>query len=99
MGKLWHFVKVKMCHQMCPVRHKSITSVIIFLFQDPIINISELKEIHSEINLTVPDPILLSNLHDGLEAVRLQLPMEFNFPKAIHDMRTVGSTAMVQNVP
>uniref|UniRef100_A0A4W6GAY9 Proteasome activator complex subunit 3 n=1 Tax=Lates calcarifer TaxID=8187 RepID=A0A4W6GAY9_LATCA len=25
-------------------------------------------EIHSEINLTVPDPILLSNLHDGLEA-------------------------------
>uniref|UniRef100_A0A667ZAE0 Proteasome activator complex subunit 3 n=1 Tax=Myripristis murdjan TaxID=586833 RepID=A0A667ZAE0_9TELE len=60
--------------------------------KDPIINISELKEIHSEINLTVPDPILLSNLHDGLEAVRLQLPMEFNFPKAIHDMRTVGST-------
>ncbi|XP_034564032.1 proteasome activator complex subunit 3 isoform X1 [Notolabrus celidotus] len=35
--------------------------------QDPIINISDLKEIHSEINLTVPDPILLSNLHDGLE--------------------------------
>ncbi|XP_029563006.1 proteasome activator complex subunit 3 isoform X3 [Salmo trutta] len=27
-----------------------------------------LKEIHSEINLTVPDPILLSNLHGGLEA-------------------------------
>ncbi|XP_070782584.1 proteasome activator complex subunit 3 isoform X2 [Enoplosus armatus] len=39
--------------------------------KDPIINISELKEIHSEINLTVPDPILVSNLHDGLEAVRL----------------------------
>ncbi|KAI3365485.1 hypothetical protein L3Q82_010576, partial [Scortum barcoo] len=36
--------------------------------KDPIINISELKEIHSEINLTVPDPILLSNLHDGLDA-------------------------------
>ncbi|KAM7370479.1 hypothetical protein PAMP_010026 [Pampus punctatissimus] len=36
--------------------------------KDPIINITELKEIHSEINLTVPDPILLSNLHDGLEA-------------------------------
>ncbi|XP_042371445.1 proteasome activator complex subunit 3-like, partial [Plectropomus leopardus] len=36
--------------------------------KDPIINIAELKEIHSEINLTVPDPILLSNLHDGLEA-------------------------------
>ncbi|KAG7263181.1 hypothetical protein CRUP_035759 [Coryphaenoides rupestris] len=36
--------------------------------KDPIINICELKEIHSEINLTVPDPILISDLHDGLEA-------------------------------
>uniref|UniRef100_A0A3Q3F379 Proteasome activator complex subunit 3 n=1 Tax=Labrus bergylta TaxID=56723 RepID=A0A3Q3F379_9LABR len=36
--------------------------------KDPIINISDLKEIHSDINLTVPDPILLPNLHDGLEA-------------------------------
>uniref|UniRef100_A0A1A8H7Y1 Proteasome activator complex subunit 3 n=1 Tax=Nothobranchius korthausae TaxID=1143690 RepID=A0A1A8H7Y1_9TELE len=35
--------------------------------KDPCINITELKEIHSEINLTVPDPILLSNLNDGLE--------------------------------
>ena len=45
--------------------------IFLVVFQDPCINISELKEIHSEINLTVPDPILLSNLHDGLEAVRL----------------------------
>uniref|UniRef100_A0A8D3A1C2 Proteasome activator complex subunit 3 n=1 Tax=Scophthalmus maximus TaxID=52904 RepID=A0A8D3A1C2_SCOMX len=36
--------------------------------KDPIINITDLKEIHSEINLTVPDPILLSNLNDGLDA-------------------------------
>lgn len=36
--------------------------------KDPSINITELKEIHSEINLAVPDPILFSNLHDGLEA-------------------------------
>uniref|UniRef100_A0A8C2DKM7 Proteasome activator complex subunit 3 n=1 Tax=Cyprinus carpio TaxID=7962 RepID=A0A8C2DKM7_CYPCA len=35
--------------------------------KDPTINIRELKEIHSEINLTVPDPILLSDIHDGLE--------------------------------
>ncbi|XP_023670150.1 proteasome activator complex subunit 3 isoform X1 [Brienomyrus brachyistius] len=35
--------------------------------KDPILNIQELKEIHSEINLTVPDPILLTNSHDGLE--------------------------------
>lgn len=36
--------------------------------KDPIINITELKEIHSEINITVPDPILLPSLHDGLES-------------------------------
>ncbi|XP_051927496.1 proteasome activator complex subunit 3 [Hippocampus zosterae] len=36
--------------------------------KEPIINIVELKEIHSDINLTVPDPILLSNLHDGLDS-------------------------------
>uniref|UniRef100_A0A8C7YVQ3 Proteasome activator subunit 3 n=1 Tax=Oryzias sinensis TaxID=183150 RepID=A0A8C7YVQ3_9TELE len=36
--------------------------------EDPSINIVELKDIHSEINLTVPDPILIPNLHDGLEA-------------------------------
>lgn len=36
--------------------------------KDPILNICDLKEIHSEINLTVPDPILLSDIHDGLEA-------------------------------
>ncbi|XP_064177836.1 proteasome activator complex subunit 3 isoform X1 [Anguilla rostrata] len=35
--------------------------------KDPILNIHELKDIHSEINLTVPDPILLTNSHDGLE--------------------------------
>ncbi|XP_017290005.1 proteasome activator complex subunit 3 [Kryptolebias marmoratus] len=35
--------------------------------KDPSINITELKDIHSEINLMVPDPILLSNIHDGLE--------------------------------
>ncbi|XP_077358702.1 proteasome activator complex subunit 3 isoform X1 [Festucalex cinctus] len=36
--------------------------------KEPIINIVELKEIHSDINLTVPDPILLPNLHDGLDS-------------------------------
>uniref|UniRef100_A0A3B4EVD0 Proteasome activator complex subunit 3 n=1 Tax=Pundamilia nyererei TaxID=303518 RepID=A0A3B4EVD0_9CICH len=36
--------------------------------KDPSINITELKEIHSDINLPVPDPILFSNLHDGLDA-------------------------------
>uniref|UniRef100_A0A8C7VJU8 Proteasome activator complex subunit 3 n=1 Tax=Oncorhynchus mykiss TaxID=8022 RepID=A0A8C7VJU8_ONCMY len=41
--------------------------------KDPGLNICELKEIHSEINLTVPDPIILSNLHDGLELLRLLL--------------------------
>lgn len=44
----------------------------ICFIQDPAINITELKEIHSEINLTVPEPILLPNLHDGLQSVRFQ---------------------------
>ncbi|TRY55137.1 hypothetical protein DNTS_032636 [Danionella cerebrum] len=35
--------------------------------KDPMINITELKDIHSEINLAVPDPILLTDIHDGLE--------------------------------
>ncbi|XP_028674629.1 proteasome activator complex subunit 3 [Erpetoichthys calabaricus] len=35
--------------------------------KDPLINVLDLKEIHSEINLSVPDPILLTNSHDGLE--------------------------------
>ena len=48
-----------------------------FVFQDPIINICDLKEIHSEINLTVPDPILISDLHDGLEAVSFHMKMEY----------------------
>ncbi|XP_026993539.1 proteasome activator complex subunit 3 [Tachysurus fulvidraco] len=35
--------------------------------KEPVINIRELKEIHSELNLAVPDPILLTDIHDGLE--------------------------------
>ncbi|XP_041087685.1 proteasome activator complex subunit 3-like isoform X2 [Polyodon spathula] len=35
--------------------------------KEPILNIVELKDIHSEINLTVPDPIFLTNSHDALE--------------------------------
>lgn len=42
----------------------------IIYFQEPVINIRELKEIHSELNLAVPDPILLTDIHDGLEGVR-----------------------------
>lgn len=44
--------------------------IVYYPFQDPSINITELKDIHSEINLTVPDPILVPHLHDGLETVR-----------------------------
>ncbi|KAK2832798.1 hypothetical protein Q5P01_016687 [Channa striata] len=34
--------------------------------QERILNVSDLKEIHSEINFKVPDPVLLSNRHDGM---------------------------------
>lgn len=42
-----------------------------FLSQDPILNIHDLTQIHSDMNLPVPDPILLTNSHDGLDGVRL----------------------------
>ncbi|KAG7459627.1 hypothetical protein MATL_G00212740 [Megalops atlanticus] len=35
--------------------------------KEPVFNISDLKEINSEIDLTVPDPVLFTNSHDGLE--------------------------------
>ncbi|KAM9559397.1 proteasome activator complex subunit 3-like isoform 2-T2 [Salvelinus alpinus] len=60
--ELDHFLK-----SVCVVGHR---------LQDPILNICELKEIHSEINLAVPDPILLSNLHDGLEVNAKKRKME-----------------------
>uniref|UniRef100_A0AAY4DE57 Proteasome activator complex subunit 3 n=1 Tax=Denticeps clupeoides TaxID=299321 RepID=A0AAY4DE57_9TELE len=40
------------------------------LLKEPILHIHDLKEIHSEIDLTVPDPVLLTNSHDGVEVVR-----------------------------
>lgn len=39
------------------------------LFQEPILNIHDLTQIHSDMNLPVPDPILLTNSHDGLDGV------------------------------
>ncbi|CAB1341851.1 unnamed protein product [Coregonus sp. 'balchen'] len=35
--------------------------------KEPILNVADLKEIHSEINVKVPDPIILNNSHDGLD--------------------------------
>lgn len=65
------------------------TNVLIFV-QDPSINITELKEIHSDINLPVPDPILFSNLHDGLEAVRIHFRVRFRTSITV----TVGKARM-----
>lgn len=41
------------------------------LFQEPILNIHDLTQIHSDMNLPVPDPILLTNSHDGLDGVSI----------------------------
>uniref|UniRef100_A0AAY4DHE4 Proteasome activator complex subunit 3 n=1 Tax=Denticeps clupeoides TaxID=299321 RepID=A0AAY4DHE4_9TELE len=46
------------------------------LLKEPILHIHDLKEIHSEIDLTVPDPVLLTNSHDGVEVV-IQSSIEF----------------------
>ncbi|KAM3864150.1 proteasome activator complex subunit 3-like [Diretmus argenteus] len=37
--------------------------------KEPILNVSDLKEIHSDITFKIPDPILLSNSHDGLDTL------------------------------
>ncbi|XP_032393686.1 proteasome activator complex subunit 3 [Etheostoma spectabile] len=35
--------------------------------KEPILNVIDLKEIHSEIKFKVPDPILFNNSHDGVD--------------------------------
>lgn len=55
-----------------------IASFFFYSLKDPSINIAELKDIHSEINLTVPDPILVPHLHDGLETVRTNIKGNLN---------------------
>uniref|UniRef100_A0A8C7UDV8 Proteasome activator complex subunit 3 n=1 Tax=Oncorhynchus mykiss TaxID=8022 RepID=A0A8C7UDV8_ONCMY len=35
--------------------------------KEPILNVADLKDIHSEINVKVPDPIILNNSHDGVD--------------------------------
>ncbi|KAM7386182.1 hypothetical protein PAMA_009023 [Pampus argenteus] len=35
--------------------------------KEPILNVTDLKEIHSEIKFKVPEPILFTNCHDGLD--------------------------------
>ncbi|XP_078280814.1 proteasome activator complex subunit 3 [Rhinoraja longicauda] len=36
--------------------------------KEPLSNISDLATIHSELNLPVPEPIIISNSHDGLDS-------------------------------
>lgn len=40
--------------------------------KDPILNIHDLTQIHSDMNLPVPDPILLTNSHDGLDGPNMK---------------------------
>eukprot|EP00064_Thunnus_orientalis_P015519 superscaffoldBa00002888_g15573 len=40
--------------------------------KEPILNVTDLKEIHSEIKFKVPEPILFTNSHDGLDTVSPQ---------------------------
>ncbi|KAM6957447.1 proteasome activator complex subunit 3-like [Aplochiton taeniatus] len=35
--------------------------------KEPILNVVDLKDIHSEINFKVPEPVLLTNSHDGMD--------------------------------
>ncbi|XP_067869502.1 proteasome activator complex subunit 3 isoform X1 [Heterodontus francisci] len=38
--------------------------------KEPLLNISDLATIHSDLNLPVPEPIMLTNSHDGLDSAR-----------------------------
>ncbi|XP_040291345.1 proteasome activator complex subunit 3 [Bufo bufo] len=40
--------------------------------KEPMLNVQDLSQIHCEINLPVPDPILLSNSHDGIDTPTLK---------------------------
>ncbi|KAG8565916.1 hypothetical protein GDO81_013030 [Engystomops pustulosus] len=40
--------------------------------KEPMLNVQDLSQIHSEMDLPVPDPILLSNSHDGIDAPSLK---------------------------
>ncbi|KAM9296822.1 proteasome activator complex subunit 3 [Gastrophryne carolinensis] len=40
--------------------------------KEPMLNVQDLSEIHAEMNLPVPEPILLTNSHDGLDTPNLK---------------------------
>ncbi|XP_053569284.1 proteasome activator complex subunit 3-like [Bombina bombina] len=40
--------------------------------KEPMLNVQDLTLIHSEMNLPVPDPIILTNSHDGLDSQTLK---------------------------
>ena len=43
----------------------------VIFIQEPILNLSDLKEIHSEMKLLVAGPMVFINSHDGVDMVRL----------------------------
>lgn len=53
--------------------HKSVFNLFhVVHIQEPIFNVADLKEIHSEIKCKVPEPILFTNSHDGIDIVSLK---------------------------
>ncbi|XP_018553984.1 proteasome activator complex subunit 3 [Lates calcarifer] len=48
--------------------------------KEPILNVIDLKEIHSEINFKVPDPILFTNSHDGMDMNTKKRKLEDGVP-------------------
>jgi len=41
----------------------------VLVLQEPILNVSDLKDIHSEIKFKVPEPVLFTNSHEGGDVV------------------------------
>uniref|UniRef100_A0A671UN81 Proteasome activator complex subunit 3 n=1 Tax=Sparus aurata TaxID=8175 RepID=A0A671UN81_SPAAU len=48
--------------------------------KEPIFNVTDLKEIHSEIKCKVPEPILFTNSHDGIDMNSRKRKLEEDVP-------------------
>ncbi|KAM8724005.1 proteasome activator complex subunit 3-like [Acanthopagrus latus] len=51
-----------------------------YFLKEPIFNVADLKEIHSEIKCKVPEPILFTNSHDGIDINYRKRKLEDDVP-------------------
>ncbi|KAL7377470.1 hypothetical protein ABVT39_000151 [Epinephelus coioides] len=59
--------------------------------REPILNVTDLKEIHSEIKFRVPEPIIFTNSHDGVDTHTKKRKLE----DGVTDVSWQGGTKML----